>query len=203
MTDPIRFFDNQFRCQVAAGDFALNPFEQAALPYLKGRVLDLGCGLGNLALEAGRRGCEVLAVDVSPAAVERINRDAASGKLNVRAVAGDLGSYAISGSYDTVVAIGLLPFFPRDKALPLLTAIQSHVGAEGCAIVNVLIEGTTWLEMFEAGRYTLFGRDEIERRFDGWRVCFSRHDEFDAPGGARKMFSTVIACRHKTAVTLQ
>ena len=32
----IEHFDTQFRKQVAAGDFALNPFEKAALPFVRG-----------------------------------------------------------------------------------------------------------------------------------------------------------------------
>ena len=32
--ESVRFFDAQFRRQAAAGEFALNPFEERALPYL-------------------------------------------------------------------------------------------------------------------------------------------------------------------------
>lgn len=195
MADPVAFFDCQFRRQVESEEFILNPFEQAALPYLKGRVLDLGCGLGNLALEAGRRGCDVLAVDASPTAIARINRDASAGKLKVQAVACDIANFEIQGRYDSVVSIGLLMFFPRGKALSLLDRVQSCVNAEGCAVVNVLTEGTTYLEMFREEHYTLFGRDELAQRFSGWDVCLSCHDEFDAPGGTLKAFSTVIARR--------
>jgi tellurite methyltransferase len=45
MNRSIDFFDTQFRKQVANRDFALNPFESAVLPFVRGRVLDLGCGL--------------------------------------------------------------------------------------------------------------------------------------------------------------
>ena len=55
-----------------AQEFDLNSFERLALDYLQGEVLDLGCGLGNLALEAARRGCTVTAIDGSPTAIERI-----------------------------------------------------------------------------------------------------------------------------------
>ena len=53
----IDFFDAQFRLQSAAGEYALNPFEHAVLPFLAGEVLELGCGLGNLSLAAAERGC--------------------------------------------------------------------------------------------------------------------------------------------------
>jgi len=195
MIDSTAFFDTQFRHQIETQEFVLNPFEQAALPYLKGSLLDLGCGLGNLALEAGRRGCEVLALDASPAAVERINRDAAVENLKIQAVTADLENHEIKGDYDTVVSIGLLMFFPRDQAIRLLHTLQDHVKEGGTAIVNVLVDGTTYLDMFREGHYTLFGRDELEQCFAGWDVQSSRNDVFDAPSGTCKCFSTVIACK--------
>ena len=67
-TRSVEFFDAQFQRQIREREYALNPFETLALDYLKGSVLDLGSGLGNLSLEAGRRGHHVVAVDASPAA---------------------------------------------------------------------------------------------------------------------------------------
>ena len=82
----IAFFDNQFQKQVSEQSFALNAFEHAALPYLLGSVLDLGCGLGNLAVEAARRGASVVAVDASPTAIAHIQRVAEQEKLVLRGV---------------------------------------------------------------------------------------------------------------------
>ncbi|MDP2239484.1 MAG: class I SAM-dependent methyltransferase [Burkholderiales bacterium] len=189
----ITFFDTQFQKQVAASEYALNPFEKAALPFVRGRVLDLGCGLGNLSIEAARRGAEVVAVDASATAIERIRKVAAEEKLNITAVLADAGSYAISCKFDTVVAIGLLMFFPRDEALALLSAIQQHVAEGGRAIVNTLIEGTTFMGMFEPGHYYLFGRDELQQHFRGWTLLLDTHDSFDAPQNTRKAFSTIVA----------
>jgi len=86
-------------------------------------------------------------------------------------------------------------FFRRERALALLADIQANVAAGGCAIVNVLIEGTTYLGMFDPDNYYLFGRDELEQCFAGWKILVSRHDWFPAPGDTRKEFSTVIARR--------
>jgi tellurite methyltransferase len=189
----VDFFESQFQRQVREQEYVLNPFEILALDYLAGDILDLGCGLGNLSLEAGRRGHRVLAVDASPTAVARLNKDAQREGLPVRAVQADIESWTIDKSYDTIVVIGLLMFFRHDRALGLLTAIQDHVKPGGRAIVNVLIEGTTYLGMFDPDNYCLFRRTELEERFDGWNILASRTQTFPAPEGTRKDFSTVIA----------
>jgi SAM-dependent methyltransferase len=48
--------------------------ERRALRYVRGRVLDVGCGAGRVALELQARGHEVLAIDPSPGAVEVARR---------------------------------------------------------------------------------------------------------------------------------
>ncbi len=189
----IRFFDTQFQTQVAGSHFALNPFEKAALPFAHGRVLDLGCGLGNLCIEAARSGAEVVAVDASETAIKRIGATAAAQGLRIEPVLADLSIYAIAGEFDTIVAIGLLMFFERARALALLNEIQTHVAANGRAVINVLTEGTTYMGMFEPGRYYLFGGNELEERFTGWHILLSRHDSFDAPGKTKKEFATIVA----------
>src|SRR5574341_1582383 len=107
----VEFFEAQFQRQVQDREYALNPFEILALDYLTGSVLDLGSGLGNLSLEAGRRGHQVVAVDASPAAVARINADAQREGLQVEAIQADVEKWPIDRNYDTIVAIGLLMFF--------------------------------------------------------------------------------------------
>jgi len=195
MNRSVEFFDTQFRRQVQQRDFTLNPFEQLALPYLRGRVLDLGCGLGNLAIEAARRGCPVLAIDASPNAIQHITDVARSEALPIEALTADLSKYQITGDFHLIVSIGLLMFLKRDHAQKLLSEIKRHVEPGGCAIINALIEGTTYMDMFDPAQYYLFSRDELQNSFVGWELLESKRDQFEAPRGTVKVFTTIVARR--------
>jgi SAM-dependent methyltransferase len=48
--------------------------ERRALRFVRGRVLDVGCGAGRIALELQARGRQVVAIDPSPGAVEVARR---------------------------------------------------------------------------------------------------------------------------------
>lgn len=189
----IKFFDTQFQQQAQKGDFRLNPFEQAALPHLHGRVLDYGCGLGNLAFAAAERGCSVFALDASAAAIATIRQRAAAEALPVEAVLADLRDYELDEDFDVVVCIGLLMFFECETAFKALSNLQAHVREGGIAVVNVLVEGTSYLDMFDANSHCLFSRAELESRFAGWNILGAEYSDFEAPGGRRKVFATVIA----------
>ena len=193
MNQSIEFFDKQFRHPPTDAALKLNRFEEQALPYLQGEVLDFGCGMGNLAFAAARRGCQVTALDASPSAIEHIRRRASAEGVPVSAFIADLRDYRIARDYDCVVSIGLLMFFDCLTAYRVLSELQEHVRPGGYAVVNVLIEGTTYLDMFEPMNHCLFAQSEFQERFSGWAVERSEFSDFEAPGKTMKRFSTVIA----------
>jgi SAM-dependent methyltransferase len=76
--------------------------ERRALRLARGRVLDVGCGAGRVALHLQERGLEVVATDVSPGAVEVCRR---RGVRDVRLLAlADVDESL--GEFDTVILYG-------------------------------------------------------------------------------------------------
>lgn len=189
----IRFFDAQFQRQVHEADLRLNPFEETALPFLHGRVLDYGCGLGNLAVAAARKGCSVVALDASHTAIERLRQVARAESLALQAGEVDLRTYELSEDFDVAVSIGLLMFFDCPTAFARLADLQAHVRPGGVAVVNVLVEGTTYLEMFDPSGHCLFSREAMQQSFEGWEMLHREFRDFPAPQEQLKSFVTVIA----------
>lgn len=191
----IDFFARQFERQIAAAEYALNSFETWALPHLTGRVLDLGSGLGNLSLAAARAGHEVDAIDACPEAVRDLAQRAKALLVPLRASRQDLSQWRAAGQWDSVIAIGLLMFFPCNVARRLLREIRCAVRPGGIAAVNLLVEGTTYLQMFDPGAHCLLPPGELRATFADWQPLADRIDDFPAPEDTLKRFATVIARR--------
>ena len=78
------------------------PHERGAMRFARGRALDVGCGAGRVALHLQGRGPDVVAVDLSPLAVEAARRRGVR-DARVLALADVDGSVA---AFDTVVLHG-------------------------------------------------------------------------------------------------
>lgn len=91
------------------------------------RLLDAGCGTGALAVEAARRGAQVVAVDVAPTLIgiarERIPAGLAPG--SVEFLAGDMLDPAL-GDFDHVVAMDSLIHYRLKETLAILNGLAAR-----------------------------------------------------------------------------
>ena len=90
------------------------------------RVLDAGCGTGALAVEAARRGAEVVAIDLSPTLVdlarERIPADVAD---RVTFKSGDMLGKEL-GMFDHVVAMDSIIHYQIEDAIDALSQLADR-----------------------------------------------------------------------------
>lgn len=102
---------SKIRATVRAGRDAMRATILGFLPAdLTGRrLLDAGCGTGALAVEAARRGADVVAIDLSPKLValarERMPRDLGPGRITF--LSGDMLDPAL-GRFDHAIAMDSL-----------------------------------------------------------------------------------------------
>lgn len=104
-----------------------------------GRMLDLGCGRGELTYHFARSGFEVTAVDFSPDATV-LARSCFAGEEHllerVTFVSGDVNRVALKGRYDLVVAADLVEHLMPDEVARLYERVSAHLAPGGHLIVH-------------------------------------------------------------------
>jgi SAM-dependent methyltransferase/uncharacterized membrane protein YbhN (UPF0104 family) len=93
------------------------------------RVVDIGCGDGWFALEAKRRGAQVVAIDASPEMVSAVAARVDEARV------GDLEHLDLERQYDCVLAIGVLDFVSEPREA--MANLARLVGPGGRLVVLV------------------------------------------------------------------
>lgn len=109
------------------------------------RVLDAGCGAGQMTAELAARGAEVLAVDISPELVKIAQKrlpDALRDQVTFQA--GDMLSPDL-GPFDHVIAMDSLIYYEAADLISALTALRTRVGGH---IVFTVAPRTPFLMAF-------------------------------------------------------
>ena len=91
------------------------------------RLLDAGCGTGALAVEAARRGAQVMAIDLSPTLVdlarERVPTDLGAGSIEF--LSGDMLDPAL-GRFDFVVGMDSLIHYQPQDVIRVLSGLAAR-----------------------------------------------------------------------------
>ncbi len=121
---------SKIRATVRAGRDSMRTTILSFLPDdLTGlRLLDAGCGTGALAVEAARRGADVVAIDLSPKLValakERMPNDLGAGRITF--LAGDMLDPAL-GRFDHAVAMDSLIHYKAEDMSEAVARLAARV----------------------------------------------------------------------------
>ncbi len=118
------------------------------------RLLDAGCGTGALAVEAARRGAEVVAIDVAGSLVD-IARARAPARLAIDWRVGDMRDPAL-GRFDHVVAMDSLIHYPAADIVDVVRALAERT--RGSTVFTFAPQTPLLMAMLGAGR--LFPRGD-------------------------------------------
>ncbi|MEE8614975.1 MAG: magnesium protoporphyrin IX methyltransferase, partial [Roseateles sp.] len=119
----------RIRATVRAGRERMRATLLSWLPEdLRGRrLLDAGCGTGALAVEAARRGAEVVAIDLSPTLIDLARQRqpacAAAGRIEFRA--GDMLDPGL-GEFDFVVGMDSLIHYETGDAVEAIAGLAAR-----------------------------------------------------------------------------
>jgi len=143
------------------------------------RLLDLGSGAGRHAFEAGRRGAQVVALDLDRAELQRVTAVAAAmaetGELQVPASiitsVGDATRMPFpDGAFDIVIASEVMEHIPADEiAIREVTRVLRPGGVAAVTVPAWLPERICWLlsddyHNVQGGHIRIFTRYELETK---------------------------------------
>lgn len=154
---------SRVRATVRAGRDAMRAHLLAWLPTdMTGlRLLDAGCGTGALAVEAARRGAEVVAIDVSPTLVglarERLPAIPGAGSIDFRV--GDMLDPGL-GRFDHVVAMDSLIHYKAFDIVAVLQQLAERTGGNGGGSIVFTFAPQTPMLMAMLGAGRLFPRGD-------------------------------------------
>ncbi|WP_300063297.1 magnesium protoporphyrin IX methyltransferase [uncultured Roseobacter sp.] len=120
------------------------------------RVLDAGCGTGQMATELAARGAEVLGVDVSPQLIDIAElRLPEEYRKQVRFAAGDMLS-AAHGHFDHVIAMDSLIYYDAHDIGAALKSLENRT--RGTIVFTIAPRTRLLMAMWYAGK--LFPRSD-------------------------------------------
>lgn len=150
--------------------------------YIRGRVLDVGCGTGELSLFLASRGHEVLGIDFAPAAIETARAKARWRRVPAHFLvwdALDLGSLGIR--VDTVVDSAMLHLLGQAERGRFVDGLETVLGPGG----RYFVLADARPPGGDPSRGGL-SRADVDRLFpaaDGWRVDFVYRTWLERHGG--------------------
>jgi cyclopropane fatty-acyl-phospholipid synthase-like methyltransferase len=147
---------------------------------LTGQLLDAGCGTGEHTLLAASSGADALGVDLSPLAIERARRKAATRGIKARfEVADALGLGDLGLDLDTIIDSGLFHVFDDESRARYVTSLASVLRPGG----------RLHLMCFSDRQPGTIGprrvsQDELRSAFgDGWTIVAIQADTFQVNRG--------------------
>jgi cyclopropane fatty-acyl-phospholipid synthase-like methyltransferase len=147
---------------------------------LTGQLLDVGCGTGEHTLLAASYGADALGVDVSPLAIERARRKAATRGIKARFEVADALSLGDLGlDFDTIIDSGLFHVFDDGSRARYVTSLASVLRPGG----------RLYLMCFSDRQPGTIGprrvsQDELRAAFsDDWTIVAIQADTFQVNRG--------------------
>jgi cyclopropane fatty-acyl-phospholipid synthase-like methyltransferase len=136
--DSRQFWDQRFASEEYVFGTAPNVFLASQSQWFKPgiRVLDVACGEGRNAVWLAQQGCEVVAIDISPVAIEKARRLAAERRVHVAFELVDVRNWRWPPSaFDAVVSVFIQFAAPAERA-QLFTGFVTTLRPDGVLVLQ-------------------------------------------------------------------
>jgi tellurite methyltransferase len=143
------------------------------------RVLDLGCGEGRNAFFLAGRGCRVTAVDRSASGIDKLRALSERTGVPLTAVVADIVEFPIDGTWDLIMAHGVIDYLDNAVWRRLLGALKEHTAPGGFNAYTCMLftdEHPAGPEFAAAGFKHSLAQGELAAFYGDWSLV--RHDRY-------------------------
>lgn len=146
----------------------------------RSRVLDLGSGVADPIFLA-RAGHNVVAIDISPVAVKRLNEVSHAERLILSGRLQDITRGLPQGPFDIIMMMAVSHHLTPEQFAALLAQVKASIVPSGYIYVR-LMDANSYLATLTdwRGNYFCTGETEIERLFPGWQIVLLLTNEVPA-----------------------
>ena len=111
-----------------------------------GRVLELGCGTGRVAIRLARDGVELVGLDLSGAMLA-VAREKSAGIGNLRWVEGDMRAFELGETFHLVIVPGhgFQNLLTAEDQQACLESVRRHLAPGGLLVVHLDHQSVDWL----------------------------------------------------------
>lgn len=160
-------YDRQFDALAASG-LDVHGEADFVTAFGPSSVLDAGCGTGRVAIELGRRGIDVVGVDVDPVMLDSARRKAPA----LEWVESDLADLDLQRRFDVVLMAGNVMMFVHPGARrAVVQHLAAHVEAGGRLVAGFSLGPGTYGDGSSLEEYDAMATEaglELEARWATW-----------------------------------
>jgi SAM-dependent methyltransferase len=146
------------------------------------RILELGAGSGRVTVPLARDGRYIVAVDRSPAMLDRLRdrvaRLPAAAASRIEPVAGDLRTFSVGGKFPLAIAAFnvLEHLYTRGEFMACLERIAAHLTPDGAFAFDVQLPDLAWLTRDPSRRWA---RTRFTDPTTGRAMVYSTNHDYD------------------------
>lgn len=135
MSEHIKAWNNEYKSSIWRGYYSLKPLDSCCK---RGRLLDAGCGSGKFAIPLRMRGFEVIAVDVSPIALNISKNSSKNRELDIEHLAVNVCQLPFSdASFDVIWCYGVLQHLLQKERELAVSEFERLLRSGGLLFIEV------------------------------------------------------------------
>lgn len=147
------------------------PLVEKVLEYIKsGKVIEFGAGEGRNSLFLASKGFQVVAVDISPVAIEKINEKAKIENIVLETKVADIVQIDFVGPYDLMVCTFTLHHLTREQAIKFIEKTKQSTKSGGYNLITSFTQnGDFYRKDPTTGKFYL-KENELKDLYQDWEV---------------------------------